>query len=354
MLSNNFKLTDLVSLQEWQKIQDSFSEVTGVTLRTFSPDGNLLTRASLPNPLCDEFLAKMSSNSFCTRCLSSAKIENISDVKMQLNLVCSFGFNLFVIPIQAVGENIIAYLILGPTLLEPRTDVLGYTDEAKKLGVPMKILAESIAMTTVLSREKTDSLIKLIEKVFSYIAQTGYHKKRLGEIVPEVVELNPSFSIYYEKKILRALLNTCISALNADSGSVMIVDHATNTLHIKVASKLSENVINNTSLEMGQGIAGMAAANSESILLPNDKDKNHLFEKMKRGDIQSSLIVPFNKGNTENVYGVINLNVTRKDTKFTDRDIKLVKSLVNMTSVALIPLRSDVEASAGHDTFSEN
>jgi hypothetical protein len=59
---------------------------------------------------------------------------------------------------------------------------------------------------------------------------------------------------------------------------------------------------------------------------------------MKRSDIKSSMILPFNKGDSHDVYGVINLNIMRKNTAFSERDISVVKELVNMASVALIPL----------------
>ncbi|MDD5584893.1 MAG: PocR ligand-binding domain-containing protein, partial [Candidatus Omnitrophica bacterium] len=325
MLSNDFQLTDLINLEEWQKIQDSFAEVTSVTLRTFSPDGNLLSAASRPNRLCDEILAKASRNIFCTKCLTNVKVEAIKNIKGNLNLKCPFDFNLFVIPIKAVGENIIAYLLLGPVLLEEKKDISDYSKEAEKNGIALDVLKDALATTKTMPLAKVEALVKLIEKVFSYIAQTGYHKKRLGEIVPEVVELDPSFSYYYEKKLLSALLQACISALSADSGSVMIVDKETKTLHIKVASQLDQSVINNTEIEMGEGIAGMAAATAESIILPKDEGKNHLSDKMKRRYINSSLIVPFNKEDARSVYGVINLNITRKDMQFSDRDIQLVK-----------------------------
>ena len=60
---------------------------------------------------------------------------------------------------------------------------------------------------------------------------------------------------------------------------------------------------------------------------------------MKRRDIKSSIIVPFNKDNAEDVYGVINLNMVRKGIDFSDKDIALIKELLHMAGVALIPLR---------------
>ena len=119
----------------------------------------------------------------------------------------------------------------------------------------------------------------------------------------------------------------------------MTVDENTQRLHIKVASKIDQDIVDNTKIPMGEGIAGLAAANAESIILPKDSDKKELSGKMKRKYIKSSMIVPFNKANLNNVYGVINLNVVRKDRKFTDKDVKLVKELINFASVALLPVK---------------
>ena len=59
---------------------------------------------------------------------------------------------------------------------------------------------------------------------------------------------------------------------------------------------------------------------------------------MKRSDIKSSMIVPFNKWNTHDVYGVINLNIVRRNRAFSENDIQIVKELVKMASIALLPL----------------
>ena len=49
--------------------------------------------------------------------------------------------------------------------------------------------------------------------------------------------------------------------------------------------------------------------------------------------------MPFNKRNTHDLYGVINLNIIRKGIEFSENDITLVRELVNMASVALSSLK---------------
>lgn len=340
MLEKDLQLTDLVNLEDWQKIQDYFSDVLEITLRTISLEGKLLTKTSRPSRLCNEILPKIPDrHHFCGDCISKEYIKhNVIDIKKETNLKCPLGLDVFVVPISAVGNKTAAYLILGPAILKARRSISEYTKDAEKIGIKLEELMDALIEVNVFSYHKIYNIINLTKIIFSYMAQTGYHKRRLGEIAPEVVEMDPLFSRYYEEKILNSLLSSCTLALGADSGSVMTVDKNTNMLHIKVASKLDEDIVESTNIKVGEGIAGLAAAKSKPILLPKDENKDGLSKKMKRKYIKSSMIVPFNKGSESDVYGVINLNMVRKSQDFSEKDIAVVKELVNMASVALIPL----------------
>ncbi|MCX5666230.1 MAG: PocR ligand-binding domain-containing protein [Candidatus Omnitrophica bacterium] len=340
MLYKDLGLEDLVNLEDWQKIQDSFSEALEVTLRTVSLEGELFTRISRPGRYCTEILPKINNqDNFCGDNKPAGQHKKLAEAARSGDSVkLPFGVEMFVIPIKAIGNRDVAYVIIGPVILKSRKTFPEYIKEAASAGIDIEELTDVLIDINVFSYNKVYSLVGLIKEIFSHMAQTGYHKKRLGEIAPEVVEMDPLFSRYYEEKILKAMLRTCKLALNADSGSVMTLDKETNLLRIKVASKLDDSIVNNTTVKVGEGIAGIAAATSKPIILPQDQDKNGLSGKMKRSDIKSSMILPFNKGDSHDVYGVINLNIMRRDTAFSERDISVVKELVNMASIALIPL----------------
>lgn len=342
MLGKDLQLTDLVNLEDWQKIQDSFSEVLEVSLRTFSLSGKPLSRTSRPSRLCSEILPNIPSfKKICSNCAIKENSKSDHDVK-KTNLKCPFGLDSFVIPIMALNNNIVACIIMGPLILKSRRSISEYTRDAEKWGIRLEELMDALIEINVFSYNKAYSMTRLIKDIFSHMAQTGYHKKRLGEIAPEVAEMDPLFSKYYEEKVLKSLLNSCMLSLDVDSGSVMTVDRKTNMLQVKVASKMDEEIKQNVHVKMGEGIAGLAAQTAQPIILPKDENKKELSGKMKRKDILSSMIVPFNKGDShkpEDVYGVINLNMVRRSTDFSDKDIAIVKELVNLASIALIPIR---------------
>lgn len=345
MFPEHTNFTELISLEDWKSIQDSLSEVLGIAVTTFSTDGTLLSKSSHPLRLFTEIIPKIYKDSdCCIRFLFESSLKNLTNVKEETQFEGLFGLNIFVIPIRAAGDRIVAYSVLGPLILSNRKDISEYAKDTEKFGIELPELEDALLEINVFSHNKARAIIKLAEDVFFNIAKTAYHKKRLAEITPQVMKLDPLFARHYEGKVLNSLLNCCILALNADSGSVMKLDDKTNILHIKAASKLDEEVINNSEIKLGEGIAGVAAAKAESIILPKDMDKNGLSENMKRQYIKSSLIVPFNKRNTHDLYGVINLNIIRKGIEFSENDITLVRELVNMASVALSSLKeSDVD-----------
>ncbi len=339
-------LPGIVHLEEWQRIQDSFSEVLEVSLCTVSPEGKPLTKTSRPSRLCSEVLAgNPHSVDFCGDCILRHAPEGTMNVREKISVKCPLDLNLFIIPIAAVGRKIFAYIIIGPLLLRERKGKAEYAKDAERLDMDLDELVDALIEINVFSHNKVYSMTQLIERTFSHIAQAGYHKKRLGELAPEILAMDPIFAKYYEERVLNALLSACSLALNADSGSVMTVDKKTKSLHIKVSSKLDDDAKATPDIKIGEGLSGYAVATAQPILLPKDENKDGISEKLKRKYIKSSMIIPFNKSNSDAVCGVINLNMVRKDKDFSEKDIALVKELTNLASIALVPLQPDEDSS---------
>lgn len=329
-------LTNLVNLHDWQKIQDSFSDVLGITLRTIDKNGILISRISNPASICD----KVPLETQLHKCeLATMDLSVPLEIQQEVELKCPFGLKISILPVKAYRETIVAYIVLGPFILDQRKSEADYRSMAREAGLSEDELLDEVARIGVFPYERIFSIIKLLKDTFSYITQSAYHKKRLGEIAPEVVEIDPLFSRYYEEKVFNAFLKTCMIALDADSGSVMTVDKGSQTLRIKVASKIDREIIDHTHIKIGEGIAGVAAQTAQPIILPKDERKNGFSGKMKRPYIQSAMIMPFHKANDHDVYGVINLNLIRKFREFSENDIAFVRELTNLASIALIPVK---------------
>jgi len=339
MYQDEPNILEILDLVEWQKIQDAFANALEVTLQTVFLKGKLLTVPSRSGRLHKELIEQAANvEEFCKDCFLATDANDPSHIKEVTEFKCPLGLSIFAVPIKAVRDKIVAHVIVGPVILKNRKSPEEYEQDAKKLGVPMDDLTDALIEINVFTYNRVHFITELITRIFSYIAQTGYHKKRLGEIAPKIAEMDPMFSRYYEEKILNALLNACALALDADSGSVMILDKKTNSLHIKVSQKLDKDIVDNTNVKIGEGIAGLVAATAQPLILPKDKDKEGIGDKLKRKNIKSSMVVPLGKMSKENVkdlYGVINLNVARKERDFSEKDTAIVQELTNLASIAL-------------------
>ena len=336
MFRKDLGLKSQVNLEEWQRIQDSFAEALEISLRTVSFDGKLLTRVSRPNRLENKIPPSSPAYSdFCGNCILKKDAKDFPQIKERVNFKCPFGLDLFVVPIRTVANRIVAHIILGPVILNRRKEPSEYAKDATNSAIRLEELMDALVEINVFSYNKIYSITKLIRESFSYMVQAEHHKRRLGEMAPEIMSMDPLFSRYYEEKILNSMLNACMLALNTDSGSVMTMDKKTHKLHIKAAVKLDRSIVEKTNIGVGEGIAGMAAATAQPIILPDDETKNGLSGKMKRSYIKSSMIIPFPKGKSHDVYGVINLNMVRKNINFSKTDIAFVQELLNLASTAL-------------------
>ena len=342
MQNTDLGLKDLVRSEKWCSFQEHLSEALDLPIATIDSTGKISSKIHNPCALWEKISPHLPHSSyfvFCKTCILKSKSRKKIHLNETAHCKCPFDLDVFIIPIRSSGDSIVAYVVVGPVMLGKRKEPSEYMKYAESVGIGIEKLMDSIIEINVFSHNKMRSIVKLITQVFSYLAQAAYHKKRLSEITPEFKKMDPMFARYYEEKVLSTFLKACTMALDADSGSVMTVDKDSDKLRIRVATKLDKNIMNDTTIKMGDSLAGIAAETAKPIILPKDQNKSAISKKMKRKYIKSSMIMPFTKSHTNKVYGVINLNIMRKDKEFSDHDIGFVKELVNLASLALTPLK---------------
>ena len=331
------RLDKLVSIERWQHFQDLCSDIFGITISTLDLTGKPILNKSGSKNLCEFVHSFQSSNDkIGNSCIDMEEYTSAKNCVTRYK--CPLDLDLYVFPITTHEDNVVAYMSIGPLILKKRRSESFYFERAEEIGVPLEKLLDSLIEVNVFSHGKISRIINLIEGLFLHIAHAGYDKKRLGDITHEIVKSDPQFRNFYEQKILDSLLKTCTIALDADSGSVMTVNKS-KQLNIVSATRLDKKIIENTDIKIGEGLAGKVAETAESIILPKDSNNKDISRNMNRDYIKSSMIVPFTKVNSDNVYGVINLNITRKDKEFTEKDISLTKELVNLASIALTAIK---------------
>ena len=124
----------------------------------------------------------------------------------------------------------------------------------------------------------------------------------------------------------RALELAC-TALEADGGSVMILDEKTGELVVKAASGSHKEIAIGKRLKLGERFAGHAAQMKSPLFMHDVEDKPWFKSLKKFEEIKSGMSIPLLV--KDKLVGVINLKRTQRDEKFAKNDVGLVSILAD-------------------------
>lgn len=136
------------------------------------------------------------------------------------------------------------------------------------------------------------------------------------------------------EKLYTEILEISSKLLDADSGSLMILDEPTKKLKIAVSFGIDEKAAQGVNINLGEGISGWVAAHKKPLLLKGGLEKNPLFSHLKtRHEINSSICVPLLVD--EKLKGVLNLNILKPKMGFQDKDLEFAMILANFLAALI-------------------
>jgi len=145
--------------------------------------------------------------------------------------------------------------------------------------------------------------------------------------------------------LLQMVLDMALEMVDAQRGSIMLREG--DTLLIKAARGLDGNVVKNTRLRIGEGIAGLVAKEGKPILVPNIKNHPLGKQRRRRGRYASDsfVSVPISIDSfptasipliaRDKVIGVINVADKRSGDTFTSQDLEVLMALASHAAIAI-------------------
>jgi len=168
---------------------------------------------------------------------------------------------------------------------------------------------------------------------------------RLNEITELLSISNSINTIRDERELLGMVLKFALSRVGASRGSVMTFDSDdSKNLKIAVSQGISEDVVNETVVNLGEGISGWVADKAEPLLVtdiendPAFQDRSHHFPDRSFVSVplekrESTLALPMKT--SKRVLGVLNINCKNDGSSFTEGDLKVLSILANQAAAAL-------------------
>ena len=335
--SPEYRLLEVVETDHWQRMQDHFSEVLGVTIRTVSPKRELLVTPSWPPGLSAEQTIRWLK--------IGEELESLIPLKQPpqdpSSLTTTLGITYAIVPVRFTVDSIVGYFVVGPVMVGPREDEVQFRQRISAMGLDATALWTLLLSLKSYTFSGIRSVMSLMEEVGTSLAQLCYQTKKLSTIVPITTSRLDRIMVgHYTDRIMRSLLEAATLATRAEGGSVMTYDVNNDDLRIKAADGLSDEVIANTRLKRGEGIAGLAATERSIFLVDDQTRDSRIKNRMARPQLVSSLVASVVPEATQNPIGVLNLRTANPQGRFTGEHVELVRRLLDLAGVALGSLQT--------------
>jgi len=328
-------LLESIEPDRWQRLQEHLTGVLGVPLRTVSPSHDLLVAPSWPTGLSPEIvidLLKVGEELDALLPHDHLPLDTSS-------LTTLLGVTYAVVPIHRNIEEIAAYFVVGPMIVGPRENEMQFRERVSAQHLDPQALWPVLVSLKLFTFVGIRSVLNLVEDVGTSLMQLAAEAKQMSVEIP-VLRLAPQPVEYYTQRVFQALLEAATRATHADGGSVMSYDADGQTLMIQAAQGLEREIVQNTRLHSGEGIASLAAQRQSILLIDEQIQDEEIRNRMQHPEIYSSLIAPLiTQANGRKPIGVLNLRSQDSKRRFTQEDIPLLRSLLDLASTALNGLK---------------
>ena len=191
------------------------------------------------------------------------------------------------------------------------------------------------------SKNETEALKKKIERLHR-------EKVKLSKKLVEIQMMSETFrdinSTLDLDEVLEKIIARVTYCIEAELGSVMLIDEGKNELYIAAAAGLSDKIIKSVRTPVGEGISGWVAEKGEPLLV-EDIEKDPRFDKKKSNSkysTKSLISTPLiNRGR---IIGVVNVNNKLNNQPFTKEDLDLLANIANQAAIAIENARLFLEA----------
>lgn len=322
-------LKDLIDLGAWQKIQDNFSIVTDVSIRTVDAQGRSVTQPSREPRLCSELLKDtLQKEKICGLCLPTF-LGGKGVVDRNLSFSCHSELYSFIAPLKFNG-TVFGYVILGPVILVMRKLKEEYKKSAEEFNLDLEEFWSALSEIKVVSFQGMRSLVELIKDIGDYTIRLAYQNIMTRK---EMMMGSASLKL---SRLLNTLLEVAFQVTGADIGSVMFFDKDKDELTIKASRGIPDEVVKNTRIRLGEGIAGMAAKERRSFLIDDEVKDNRIRPYLRRPYLGSSMVLPISV--EDRTMGVVNLGALKTSSvRFNNENLQLMNKLIDLASVAMTP-----------------
>ena len=183
-MNNEIILTDLFEVEMLQRLQDSFSKMTGFAAIITDAEGVPVTKGTNFTDFCNKYTRN--SPIGCLRCQQCDKhgAELALKVGSSVTYFCHAGLMDFAAPIMA-GDKMVGCFVGGQVLTAP-PDITRIMQVAAEIGIDLINYLQSVMSVPVIEKDKLENAALFLYTLTSALSSIAYHKYIMKEANIEI------------------------------------------------------------------------------------------------------------------------------------------------------------------------
>lgn len=183
-MNNEITLTDLFEVEMLQRLQDSFSKMTGFAAIITDAEGVPVTKGTNFTEFCGKYTRP--SPIGCLRCQQCDKhgAELALKVGSSVTYYCHAGLMDFAAPIMA-GDKMVGCFVGGQVLTSP-PDITRIMQVAAEIGIDLINYLQSVMSVPTVEKDKLENAALFLYTLTSALSSIAYHKYIMKEANIEI------------------------------------------------------------------------------------------------------------------------------------------------------------------------
>ncbi len=311
----------VINKEKWWDILSRFIDVLHINIFIIDSEG----RVVLP-PEEGKYGGGLLTNpklGFDVVMSASNIIQKFKNNGLYLEYVNKYGLSAYAIPINIESKNTIAYMIVGPLVLNRKMDIHRYEELVKEAGINANEFLNQIRENRVVSNIMLNSILDLLSEIIKDNVELSLRGKFIKPAVEEDEALNEInkfaqeiYSTVRLDELLVTLLDVALKMTDSECGSIMVADEKNRDLAVKVSRGLKDEHTVETRVKMENSIAGIAFRDNSAFFINGQQGDNRIKHLLKRPEIKQALVIPLMS--KDRIIGVLNLHTKKEESKIKD------------------------------------
>lgn len=178
IIENEFKLTDLIDVETLQKIQDAFSDMSGIASLITDNYGTIQTKPSGFSEFCQKYVRNTEEGrKRCEKC-DRLGAEKAAKAGVSCAYFCHAGLVEFAAPIMAHGQMVGCFI--GGQMLTIPPDEEKTRKVAEEIGVDGDELMRAAKDIMIVDKRTIDKVSNALYTVANVLSEIGYSKYQVN------------------------------------------------------------------------------------------------------------------------------------------------------------------------------